>query len=181
MGSKLIKFTVQAFPKSRVIGKSVVMKEPADAEDRSIENLWESIERDGSLDFLYNLPHRFVQAHDSVGWMGDFKPGADRYTYLAGVLFEQDTPVPEGFVYRDVEACEMAYGWIQETDDDQGGDIHGGASQYISRAVAEHGYQYDGSHGLFEMEYYSEERLRKAKERGEKEILDFYSPCKKSA
>ena len=179
MGAKLIKFSVQTFPKSRVIGKSVVMKEPADIEDRTIEDLWERVRQDGSLDFLFNLPHKFSRDRDSVGWMGDFHPGDKVYTYLAGVLFEQDTPVPEGFVYRDIAECEIAHAWIQETEGSEGGDVHTNASEHINKAKTEDGYQFDGSNGFFEMEYYSEERYYKALERGENVILDFYSPCKK--
>lgn len=179
MGAKVIKFTVRAFPKSRVIGKRVVLKEFPGFEDRTIEDLWERVRQDGSLDFLFELPHKFSQNRDSVGWMGDFHPGDEVYTYLAGVLFEQDVPVPEGYVYRDIAECEIALVWIQETEGSEGGDLFANASENMHKVMTEHGYQYDGSNGYFEMEYYSEERLHKAKEVGEKSILDFYSPCKK--
>ena len=178
MGAKVIKFSVEAFPKLRVIGKTVIMKEPAELTDHTIEDLWESIRKDGSLDFLFGLTHKFSQDRDSAGWMGDFQPGQDHYTYLAGVLFEEDAPVPEGYEYRDIPECEMAHAWIQETEGDEGGDLFGDASGNMHKAMGEQGYQYDGSHGLFEVEYYSEERLTKTKERGDKAILDFYSPCK---
>ena len=87
----------------------------------------------------------------------------------------------EGYVYRDIAACEIAYAWIQDTEGSEGGEMHANASGHINQAMAEHGYQYDGSNGFFEIEYYSEERFYKALERGENVILDFYSPCKKVA
>ncbi len=180
MGSKLVHFTVQSFPKMRVIGKTVRVKEPAELDDPTITDLLQAMANDGSFDFLQTLPGQIAQTADTVGWMGDFQPGAVEYTYLAGVLFHPGTPVPEGFVARDIDACDMAVGWIQGTTGEEGGDMFASASGHVQRAVKEHGYEYDGSHGLFEMEYYSYDRFRLPQERGEQPILDFYSPCKKA-
>jgi hypothetical protein len=180
MGSKLVKFYVLPSMTARVIGKIILLKIDIGLDDHSIEDLWASMVKDGSLDFLLNLPDRFTQTTDSVGWMGDFQPGDKNYSYLAGVLVQPDTPVPDGYVFRDIVQCEMAIGWIQETDGDEGGDIHANASDHISKAMQENGYMYDGSHGFFEMEYYSYERFRVPEKRGEKVVLDFYSPCKKA-
>lgn len=179
MGSMLVKFDVQEFPKTRVIGKSVIQKLDGGINDNTIQDLWESMVNDGSLDFLLNLPERSSQNLDTVGWMGDFKPGDEEYTYLAGVLVKHSTPVPDGYVYRDIEKCEMAIGWIQETKGNVGGDMHENASEHVSKAMKENGYEYDGSNGFFEMEYYSHDRFRVPKKLGKKIVLDFYSPCKK--
>lgn len=180
MGAKLVKFSVESFPETRVIGKSAAVKTEAAIDDRTIEELWEGMARDGDLDFLLGLPDRATPSPDTVGWMGDWQPGAETYTYLAGILAQAGAPVPEGYVYRDMAACEMAVGWLQETDGDEGGNIHADASYHINKAMQEHGYEYDGSHGLFEMEYYSHERFRIPEQRGEHVILDFCSPCKKA-
>ena len=160
MGSKLVKFYVLPSMTARVIGKIILLQIDIGLDDHAIEDLWASMASDGSLDFLLNLPDRFTQTPDSVGWMGDFQPGDENYSYLAGVL------------------VQPAIGWIQETDGDEGGDIHANASVHISKAMQENGYIYDGSHGFFEMEYYSYERFRVPEKRGEKVVLDFYSPCK---
>ncbi len=180
MGAKLIKFTIEPFPKTRVIGKSVAVKIDIALEDRTIETLWESMAQDGSLDFLISLPGRTTQNPDTVGWMGDWQPGDPTYTYLAGVLVAPDTPVPGGFVCRDIAACTMAVGWLQGTEGDEGGNIHADASEHINKAMQANGYEYDGSNGLFEMEYYSHERFRIPEQRREHVTLDFYSPCKKA-
>ena len=179
MGAKLVKFSVESFPNTRVIGKSVVIKSEAAIDDRTIEELWGGMAREGDLDFLLGLPDCVTPSPDMVGWMGDWQPGAETYTYLAGILAQANAPVPEGYVYRDMAECEMAVGWLQEIEGDEGGNIHADASYHINKAMQEHGYEYDGSHGLFEMEYYSHERFRIPEQRGEKVILDFYSPCKK--
>jgi len=180
MGAKLVEFSVESFPKTRVIGKSVTVKTDIEFGDRTIESLWESMAQDGSLDFLTALPEVATPAGDTVGWMGDYHPGDATFTYLAGVLVAPDTPIPAGYVYRDIEACEMAVGWLQETDGDEGGNIHANASEHIGKAVKEHGYEYDGSHSYIEMEYQSYERYHIPEGRGEHVTLDFYSPCKKT-
>ncbi len=181
MGAKLVKFSVESFPHTRVMGKSAAVPTEAAIDDRTIETLWESMAEDGSLDFLLGLPTRITPGPDTVGWMGDWQPGAEFYTYLAGVLVTPDTPAPEGYVYRDIAACEMAVGWLQATEGDEGGNIHAEASYHINKAMQENGYAYDDANGLFEMEYYSHERFRIPEGRGEHVILDFYSPCKKAS
>jgi len=180
MGSELVRFSVQSFAKARVLGKSVRVKVDVGLGDRTIEDLWASMANDGSLDTLLALPERLAQTPDIVGWMGDFQPGDDAYTYLAGVLVQPDTTVLDGFVSREIAPCDMAIGWIQGTEGNEGGDMMANASGQVTRAMKENGYEYDGSNGLFELEYYSYERFRGPVERGEKAILDFYSPCKKA-
>ena len=181
MGSKLVQYSVQSVPKMKVIGKSVRTKSQVSLDDSTITDLWESIKKDGSLDLLLSLPDRWTQTPDCVGWMGDFQPGDEDYTYLAGVLFQPEAAVPDGFVARDIFAADLALAWIQETDGDEGGDVIADASSHLSIANKAHGYEYDGANGLFELEYYSHERFLAPRERGEPVILDFYSPCKKIA
>ena len=181
MGSRLVKFEVVTFPKARVIGKSVIVKLDVGIDDPTITDLLESMSRDGSFDFLLKLPDRITKNPDRVGWMGDYNPGDKQYTYLAGVLVKPDSPVPDGFVSRDIAQCQMAIGWIQEIDGDEGGDMFATQHDHIAKGMKENGYEYDGSNGFFEMEYYSYERFTLPKERGGKVGLDFYSPCKKAS
>lgn len=180
MGTKLVRFKVDTFPKMRVIGKSVSLIEGSvSPDDPSIENLWDSMAQDGSLDVLARLPGRVGPQGDMVGWMGDFHPPDMHFTYLAGALFETDVAAPEGFTFRDIEAGEMAVSRIQGTDGPEGGDLHRDASAINSRAMAARGYEYDGSRGLYEMEYQAHEYFYLPLERGEQPMLDFYSPCKR--
>lgn len=181
MGSRLARFTIQAFPAMRVIGKTIRVSEPTTLEDPTITDLWEMVNKDGSLELLHALPGQVSAAPDVAGWMGDFVPGGDHYTYLAGVLFQPGAPAPEGFEVRDIAAAEMAWGWVQGTEGEEGGDMMAGASGHVNGAREAAGYDYDPSGGLFEMEVYTYERFRSALERGEQPILDFYSPCAKKA
>jgi hypothetical protein len=179
MGSQLVHFAVLDFPSVRVIGKTIRVKEPTTIDDPTIQDLWESMTQDGSIEVLLALPGRWSQSADTVGWMGDFQPGDNAYTYLAGVFFQPGTAAPEGFTFRDIAAAELATGWIKESEGDDGGDMMGNASGHLSKARDEHGYEYDGSNGFYEMEVYTYERFHVPLERGEKPVLDFYSPCQK--
>lgn len=175
MGSRVVNFQVVSFMPARVIGKCVTVKMDVGIDDRTIQDVWERMANDGSMDVLYVLnPSR-----DTVGWMGDFTPGADHYTYLAGVLVTPGTPAPPGFEARDIEACDMAITSIQTTDDDAGGDMMANASGHTSAAMKEHGYEFDPSHGLFEMEVYSQTRFHAPTVQGDSPVLDFYSPCRR--
>lgn len=180
MGTKLVEFKVEMFPKMRVIGKGVVLVEgEMKPEDHQIEDLWKSMAQDGSFDTLAQLPGHVGHKGDMVGWMGDFYPPDMHFTYVAGELFEPDVEAPEGFISRDIEAGEMAVSRLQSTEGPDGGEMHGAASGFNSQAMAAHGYEYDGSRGPYEMEYQSHELFYVPLERGEQPILDFYSPCKK--
>ena len=180
MGTKLVQFKVEVFPKMQVIGKGVVLVEgEMTLEDRSIENLWENMMQDGCLEVLDQLPGHVGPVGDKVGWMGDFHPPDMHFTYLAGALFGPEVQAPEGFLSRVIEAGEMAVSSIQGLEGPEGGDLHADASAINGRAMAEHGYEYDGSRGLYEMEYQSREHYYLPLERSEQPRLDFYSPCKK--
>jgi hypothetical protein len=182
MGTKLVEFKVDTFPKMRVIGKGVTLVEgDMHIDDHQIEDLWASMAQDGSFDVLAQLPGRLGPRGDMVGWMGDFNPPDMHFTYLAGALFEPNVIAPEGFISRDIEAGEMAVSRLQDTDEPGGAGMHTDGSSMNSQAMAAHGYEYDVSRGLYEMEYQSSERYYIPLERGEQAMLEFYSPCKKKA
>ncbi len=180
MGAKLVQFKVENFPKMRVIGKGITLVEgEMKPEDTDIEDLWAGMALDGSLEVLAQLPGHIGPQGDMVGWMGDFHPPDMHFTYLAGSLFGVEVEPPEGFIGRDIEAGEMAVSWIQSTEGPEGGEARADGSAINGQAMAAHGYEYDGSRGLYEMEYQSHERFYLPLERGEQPMLDFYSPCKK--
>lgn len=178
MGAKTINFEVKHFPGARVIGKSVHVNVETTLDDSTITDLLENMSLNGDYSYLFSLPGILSPHRDTVGWQGDYNFGDAVYTYMAGVLFKPDSNVPDGYEYRDIDACNMAIAWIEETDDENG-NMFADASAYLAKVRDESGYQYDGSHGLFEMEYYSQERFYNRKNNGEKVILDFYSPCLK--
>ena len=101
MGARLVQFKVEGFPKMRVIGKAINMVEGSvSLEDQSIENLWENMAKDGSLDVLVGLPGRIGPQGDLVGWMGDFFPPDMQRGRLASVSSSTITKItPSGWVW----------------------------------------------------------------------------------
>lgn len=199
MGVQVIALRVIDFPGARVIGRTARVGLDVTIEDRTIQDLWERAAADGTLDALFALPGRVspdgaapgldraAPGLDRAGYMGDFTPGADHYTYLAGVLFAPGTPlpalaeVPPGLEYRDIPACALAAGWLQETPTPEGGDLFADASDNLHRAMAARGLVFDGAHGLFELEVTTAARFDEPARRAEPRILDFYTPCKPAA
>lgn len=180
MGTKLVQFKVEKLPKMRVIGKGITLVEGGmSLEDTNIEDLWAGMAQDGSFDVLAQLPGHVGPQGDMVGWMGDFHPPNMHFTYLAGALFKPDVEAPEGFISREIESGEMGISSIQETEGTEGGGAHTDGSAINNQAMAAHGYEYDGSRGLFEMEYQSHERYYLPLERDELPMLEFYTPCKR--
>ncbi len=175
--STLIGFEIRAFPATRVIGKQVICGVGEDAENPG-PALWESMMRDGSLEYLENLPQRATPDPDTVGWMGGYNPETNTFVYIAGILAKPDTPVPSGYVCRDIPACEMAIASIRGAG--AGHDVYDGAHDHTAKAMQERGYEYDPTAGGFELEYHSHTRFVIPSERGEEfVILDYYSPCRK--
>ncbi len=175
--SKLIGLDIRAFPATRVIGKQVICGLGEDAENPG-PALWDSMMKDGSLEFLMDLPQRATPDKNNVGWMGEYDPTSNTYTYIAGILAESGAPVPSGFIYRDIPACLMAIATIQGTDADH--DVYIGAHDHLAKAIEERGYEYDPSAGGFEMEYHSHTRFTIPAMNGAEFVeLDFYSPCRK--
>jgi AraC family transcriptional regulator len=132
----------------------------------------------GSMAFLVNLPERATADPDTVGWMGDYDPESASFVYIAGVLARPDSPVPEGYDFRDIKPCQIAMTSIQGTDDN---DTCSGGHNHSAKAMAENGYEYDRSAGGFEIEYFPYQKFEVPLLKGEKNlVMDYWSPCKKS-
>src|SRR5690554_2665002 len=63
---------------------------------------------------LKNLPH--VMEY-SCGWTGDYDAKTDTFSYIVGFITPADTPVPDGFVYRDIAETLCAKGLFGENID----------------------------------------------------------------
>ena len=175
--SELVSFEVRGFDATRLIGRQLTHS-VEEGVPNPIPGLWQSMQEDGTLAFLKNLPERATPDPDLVGWMGDYNPATRTFAYMAGVLAGPGTPVPAGYVSRDIPGCEMAVGWIQGSD--EGGDLYTGAHDHTARAMQEHGFEYDDSKGGFEMEYYPDEKFAVPLSRGEKVlVMGYCSPCRR--
>jgi predicted transcriptional regulator YdeE len=175
--STLIEMTIRPFPATRLVGKQVVCGLSAEAENLG-PVLWESMMQDGTLDFLKQLPQRATPEADTVGWMGEYDPASNTFTYIAGILANPGALVPEGCTHRDLPACHMAVASIRGTDANH--DVYAGAHDHAARVMQEYGYEPDPEAGGFEMEYYSDTRFNLPLSRGDEfVILDYCVPCRK--
>ncbi len=175
--SKLIRFEVKRFPAVRLIGKKVKISLNPEGDKEAVK-LWSSMWQDGSMDFLGNIPERLTEEKDTVGWIGDYDYQSSTCIYIAGVLTKAGTPVPTGYVSRDLPECLMSVGWIQGRE--EASDLYAGAHEQVIQAMKEYGYEYDNSTGGYEMQYYSFHRFGVPRYMGEKIlVLDYYCPCKK--
>lgn len=175
--SKLIKFEVKKFPAVRLIGKAVQISLNAEG-NAAAANLWGSMWQDGSMELLQNMTGRYTKEKDTVGWRGDYDTLSDTCSYIAGVLAIAGTPVPAGYVSKDLPECFMSIGWIQGLEEQ--GDLYAKANEHVMEQMKEYGYEIDKSAGDYQMEYYSFYRFGAPRYLGERVlIMDYYCPCKK--
>jgi predicted transcriptional regulator YdeE len=166
-----VTFEVQEFSAVRFIGKEVTV-----GKENPVPKLWEKILNDGTMDFLQNLPDRVSPPGDTIGWMGEYNPKTEEFTYIAGIFARPGAVVPDGFSYRDIPDCLMGIGWIQGTSP----DLEKGAHVKTEKAMREHGYVPDYSIVAISMEYYSYEKFARVTEDGVNIFtFGYYLPCKK--
>ena len=104
------KFEVYHLPKSRVIGKEV---RNGGSIGNTAPDLWNDVFSSGSIDVLMTLPH--ILNHSTYGWTCDYDAETDTFIYIVCVLTPADTPVPDGFVYRDIPETLCAKGIYGES------------------------------------------------------------------
>jgi len=92
-------------PQVRIIGKEYRGKQ--DDDYNPIPDFWKEVLKDGFPPELGKLP--CVIPDSMVGWTGN--------SYIAGIMCPADTPVPEGFDFRDLPASYVAKG-------EYGDDVH---------------------------------------------------------
>jgi predicted transcriptional regulator YdeE len=171
----LVELEIVPFAATRVIGKEVRHTIRPGVEN-PIPQMWETIVHDGTIAFLTGLSSCIASDPDTVGWMGEYDPATQEFVYIAGVLTAPGTPVPAGFSFRDLPACQMAIGWIEGPD---GPELYTGAHDLVDEAMQAEGYVYDEAAGGYEIEYYAYQRFVAPMERGEERVmLGYYSPCR---
>jgi AraC family transcriptional regulator len=92
-------------PAARMIGMEVVNG----GGNNPVPALWESIFSQNKLAAL-NPGQALLDLY--VGWMGEYKPADQTFTYIAGYMMPAGTLVPDGFAYRDIAACRIGLGTI---------------------------------------------------------------------
>ena len=77
-----------------------------------------------------------------LGWTCDYDPATDTFSYIVGVLTPAGTPVPEGFIHRDIGGTLCARGLLGED---------AGRTAERARAL---GYVADWEHSPWNSEFY---------------------------
>lgn len=166
--AKLVNFQINELPQMRIIGKAIYPNPKM--EGNAIPAFWGQCFKEGTFDILDRMNEYHIDS-SYVGWMGDWNNDGS-FTYLCGMLMKPDTPVPGGFVYRDVPASTTAVGWIQGPEK----DTYPVAHELTQKALQEQGYVTDEDVPWC-MELYNCPRFTQPMENGDI-ILDYYIPCK---
>lgn len=165
--AKLVNFQINQLQDYRIIGKAIYTM--MGIKENPIPSFWGKCFEDGTFEQLEEMDDYHID-NSYVGWMGDWKEDGT-FTYICGMLMKQNTPVPEGYIYRDVPASTVAIGWIQGLEK----DIYPVAHEITQKAMEEKGYRADYGEGWC-MELYNCPRFTTPMENGEV-ILDYYIPC----
>ncbi len=153
-------------PNVRIIGREVPCSLSPDAEN-PVPALWEASFADGTIDMLKKLP--LAVPGCTIGWMGDVQ-GQD-YRYIAGVIAQPDTPIPQSMQFRDLSACDVAKGYIHGNL--QNGDVYVNAHTLTLEGIAASQRQYDYSFG-WSAEVYPDSLDFEAQEG----TFCYFQPCK---
>lgn len=166
--AKLVSLQINGLPEVRIMGKAIypIM----DNNENPIPAFWGKCFNDGTFKKLEELKEHHIDS-SYVGWMGDWDTSTGKFTYICGMLMKPGTPIPEGFIYRDVPASTVAIGWIQGLEE----DVYSAAHELTLKAMEEEGYKIDES-ASWCMELYNCPRFTEPDENGEV-ILDYYIPC----
>lgn len=126
--AKLDKIDFIALPDIRIIGREVACSLDPGCEN-PVPALWESSIADDTIEMLKRLP--LAVPGFTIGWMGDVEGPA--YRYIAGVIAQQGTTVPDGMQYRDLPACQVAKGYIYGNL--QNGDVYANAHSLTAEGI----------------------------------------------
>lgn len=164
MAAEVIKVYREHLPKLRLIGKMYSDKDRnavgsfADKWDEWIQNGW--FEEIGGLSVL---PESYGAAY------GMMRMNGNQLEYWIGMLFTENTEVPEGYSYADIAAGEVATCWIYGRDDN--GELYGILPHNMCMAkIAEEGWQLQDNTWCFER--YDQVRFSSPDEKGNV-ILDY--------
>ncbi len=83
--------------KARVIGMEI---RSGGSMGNTAPVVWKKVFQNGAFDILKSLPQ--VLNNSFYGWTCDHDAESDTFSYIVCVLTPAGTPVPEGFVYRDI-------------------------------------------------------------------------------
>ena len=138
--AKLVKVDFIKMPNVRIIGQEVSHSVLEGAEN-PVPALWERSFSDGTINALKQLPLAITDC--TIGLMDGFD--GQNFKYIAGVIAEENTSVPEGMQYRDLPSCDVAKGYIYGNL--QNGDAYFNAHTLTVDGIKAHNFIDDNSFG----------------------------------
>lgn len=102
-------FEVYHLPAVRIIGREV---RNGGAIGNTAPALWTEVYASGDAEKLMALPQ--VLDDSMYGWTCEYDPETDTFIYIVCVMTPVGTPVPDGFVYRDIPETLCAKGLYGE-------------------------------------------------------------------
>lgn len=103
-------FEVYHLPASRIIGREV---RNGGTIGNTAPALWAQVCNSGEYDTLLTLPR--VLQDSTYGWTCEYDKKTDTFVYMVCTLTPADTPVPDGFTYRDIPETLCAKGLYGES------------------------------------------------------------------
>lgn len=150
-------------PPLRMIGKEVSHGYDC---GNPVPELWEKCLREETLKILETLS---PEIDYYIGWMGDYNSETKQFAYIAGYFMPANTPVPEGFQYRDLSACMVGMGYINGRFENVFPRLH----DMTVDGIQAHGYSPDYSQS-WSAEVYPKDLSFEANEG----TINFICPCK---
>ncbi|MDF2937707.1 MAG: hypothetical protein K0Q90_3080 [Paenibacillaceae bacterium] len=151
-------------PAARMIGMEVVNG----GGNNPVPALWEAIFSQNKLAALHPA-QALLELY--VGWMGEYEPADQTFTYIAGYLMPAGTGVPDGFTYRDIPACRIGLGTIN--GDFANGGVFAHSHKMTVEGITKAGYEPDYSFG-WSAEAYPKDLSFEASEG----TIHYICPCK---
>lgn len=155
-------------PPVRIIGKEVINGSLNEDSENPVPALWEKYFNEG----IFKVLEQFSPEMDySIGWMGEYNGETGTFTYIAGYFMPANTPVPDGFQYRDLAACMVGMGWIN--GDFENGEVFEHSHDLTVGGMKENGYEPDYLQG-WSAEVYAKDLSFDATEG----TINYICPCK---
>lgn len=162
----LAKVEIRQLPAARAIGIEV----KNGGGQNPVPQLWEGIFQNKGLSVLEQTKP-LLDLY--VGWMGEYDAPSETFTYLAGYLMPANTPVPQGFSYRDLPPCEVGLGTINGSF--ANGDVFAHSHEMTAEGIRQAGYEPDYTQG------WSAEAYHRALPFDAQEgTIHYLCPCKKA-
>ena len=128
--AKLEKIEFLDFGPCRVIGKAIRTAGMGEAVN-PIPALWKRCFSDGSLERLFGMRAYLTDVRCPIGFMDE--PGEQDLRYIVGLYMRPDTPVPEGYAFRDIPALRIARSTVCGQENEVYAEAHDKTIQAIEQ------------------------------------------------